>query len=110
MYSVEITPKAAEEIQRVVAEQNETTLYLRLKIVGGGCSGFMTKLDFDAKFDETKDVFIESNGVKILVDKRSLLYANGAKIQFHEDLNKRGFSVDIPVATGRCGCGSSFTV
>jgi iron-sulfur cluster assembly protein len=85
-------------------------MYLRLRIVGGGCSGFSTKLDVDPVYNEKNDNLFEHHGVKMVVDKRSLLYADGAVIDYHEGLDKRGFSVDLPQATGRCGCGSSFSM
>jgi iron-sulfur cluster insertion protein len=116
MGTITLTERAAEEVKRIVAEGKADdpnapeTMYLRLRIVGGGCSGFQNKLDLEPTINEKLDEVIEAHGVKLVVDKRSLLYAEGSTIDFHEDLNKRGFSVVNPQATGRCGCGSSFSM
>mgnify|MGYP001559831889 FL=1 len=116
MANVTLTERAAKEVIHVTEEGKASdpeapdTLYLRLKIQGGGCSGFTTKLDLDSNIDEKKDTIFEQYGVKIAVDNRSLLYADGAEIDFHEGIDKRGFTVNLPGATGRCGCGSSFSM
>ena len=83
---------------------------LRIKVQGGGCSGFQTKLDLDENFDDAKDIIYSVGDIKVAVDKRSALYLEGASVDFHEDLNKRGFVVNNPLAVSRCGCGSSFSM
>ena len=85
-------------------------LYLRVRVQGGGCSGFQNKLDLDAKFDEKTDQKFEFHGIEVVIDKRSMLYLNGAVVDFHDDLNKRGFSITNPQAKSTCGCGSSYTM
>ena len=85
-------------------------LYLRVRVQGGGCSGFQNKLDLDPKFDEKTDQKFEFHGIEVVVDKRSLLYLGGSVVDFHDDLNKRGFTVSNPNAKGTCGCGSSYTM
>jgi iron-sulfur cluster assembly protein len=102
---IEITDKAAQEIQR--ASEGQT--YLRLRVLGAGCSGFEHKLSLETECDEEKDVIFEVNGIKVVVDKRSILYVEGATIDFHEDLNLRGFLVKNPNAKTTCGCGKSFS-
>jgi iron-sulfur cluster assembly protein len=115
MSNVIITERAAQEVVRISAEQRDSDpkvpeqLYLRLRIVGGGCSGYSSKLDLDPEINEANDVIFEQHGVKVVVDKRSLLYVDGATIDYHEDLNQRGFKVDVPGAKNRCGCGSSYS-
>ena len=64
-------------------------LYLRVRVQGGGCSGFQNKLDLDAKYDEKTDHKFEFHGIEVVVDKRSMLYLNGAVVDFHDDLNKK---------------------
>ena len=64
-------------------------LYLRVRVQGGGCSGFQNKLDLDAKYDEKTDHKFEFHGIEVVVDKRSMLYLNGAVVDFHDDLNKQ---------------------
>lgn len=112
-----VTPRAAEEVKRHIADMQASgtpeatgSLYLRVRVQGGGCSGFQNKLDLDPKFDEKTDHKFEFHGIEVVVDKRSLLYLNGAVVDFHEDLNKRGFSVTNPQAKGTCGCGSSYSM
>jgi iron-sulfur cluster assembly protein len=106
-----LTEKAASEVRRIAAEQAAaTTLYLRVRVVGGGCSGFQHKLDLDETVNEKLDDVFEMNGVNIVVDKRSALYLDGVTVDFHDDLNKRGFSVSNPSAKTTCGCGSSFSM
>jgi iron-sulfur cluster assembly protein len=112
-----VTEKAAAEVKRYVAEMREGgqiekdgTLYLRVRVQGGGCSGFQNKLDLDAKYDEKTDHKFEFHGIEVVVDKRSMLYLSGAVVDFHDDLNKRGFTISNPNAKSTCGCGSSYTM
>ena len=113
---VTITDRAASEVKRHVQdvaadpEMAGQTLYLRLRVQGGGCSGFQNKLDLDPTFNEKLDHLFEINGVQVVIDKRSMLYLTGAVVDFHDDLNKRGFSVTNPQAKGTCGCGSSYAM
>ena len=65
-------------------------------VKGGGCSGFQNKLDLDPKYDEKTDHKFEFHGVEVVVDKRSMLYLAGAVVDFHDDLNKRGFTITNP--------------
>src|SRR5215207_9861157 len=105
--NVVITEKAAEEVKRIVADQQKEgageTLYLRLRVVGGGCSGFQHKLDLDPQVNPKLDEVFNVHGVDVVVDKRSLLYLDGVTVDFHDDLNKRGFSISNPQAKGTCG-------
>jgi iron-sulfur cluster assembly accessory protein len=108
---IELTEKAAAEVRRIVAEQNlPEKLYLRLRVVGGGCSGFQHKLDLDPQVNDKLDETFDIHGVPVVIDKRSLLYMTGVQVDFHDDLNKRGFSVTNPSAKTTCGCGSSFSM
>jgi len=108
---VVITDRAAAEVKRIVAEQDSgEKLYLRVRVVGGGCSGFQHKLDLDPAVNEKLDTTFHLNGVDLVVDKRSALYLDGVTVDFHDDLNKRGFSVSNPNAKTTCGCGSSFSM
>lgn len=106
-----LTEKAVDEIKRIGIEQNieDDKLHLRVRIVGGGCSGFQAKLDLDETANETTDIVEVVNGIKVAIDKRSALYLDGVKIDYLEDLNHRGFIVDVPGSKGKCGCGSSFS-
>jgi iron-sulfur cluster assembly accessory protein len=112
-----VTERAAEEVKRHVADvqaggsvEAGSKLYLRVRVQGGGCSGFQNKLDLDPKYDEKTDHKFEFHGIEVVVDKRSMLYLSGAVVDFHDDLNKRGFTVTNPQAKGTCGCGSSYSM
>lgn len=112
---ITLTDKAATEVKRIVFEQRQAgdlpeKIYLRMRVVGGGCSGFQNKLDLDPQINEKLDEVFELNGVPVVVDKRSLLYLGDVTVDFHDDLNRRGFSVSNPNAKSTCGCGSSFSM
>jgi iron-sulfur cluster assembly protein len=111
---ITITEKAAAEVKRIIADQsaegNAEKIYLRLRVVGGGCSGFQNKLDLDPVVNAKLDEVSEQHGVPIVVDKRSMMYLTNVTVDFHDDLNRRGFSINNPAAKGTCGCGSSFSM
>jgi len=112
--NITVTEKAAEEVKRIVADQQAAgtseKLYLRMRVVGGGCSGFQHKLDLDPQVNPKLDDVFSFHGIDVVVDKRSLLYLQGVTVDFHNDLNRRGFSVSNPQAKSTCGCGSSFSM
>jgi len=114
--SIVVTEKAAGEVKRIIKQQQEAgsfpeKVYLRVRVVGGGCSGFQNKLDLDPKVDERFDEVFEFHGVPVVVDRRSLMYLEGATVDYHsEELGRQGFSVTNPQAKGTCGCGSSYTM
>jgi iron-sulfur cluster insertion protein len=115
-----VTEKAAAEVKRIIAEQPAGAVpekvYLRLRVVGGGCSGFQHKLDLDMDTPERPavnpklDELLEFHGVPVVIDRRSLMYLAGATVDYHDDLNRRGFSITNPSAKSHCGCGSSFSM
>lgn len=112
---ITLTEKAASEVKRIVSEQQSAgnapeKVYLRLRVVGGGCSGFQHKLDLDPAVNPKLDDVFEMHGVPVVVDKRSLMYLSDAMVDFHDDLNRRGFSISNPNAKSTCGCGSSFSM
>jgi iron-sulfur cluster assembly protein len=113
--AITVTEKAASEVKRIIAEQQGQNgmpekIYLRVRVVGGGCSGFQHKLDLDPQTSEKLDEVYDFHGVPVVVDKRSLMYLDGAQVDFHDELNRRGFSISNPNAKSTCGCGSSFSM
>jgi len=112
--SIVLTEKAAGEVKRIISEQPSGAVpekvYLRLRVVGGGCSGFQHKLDLDPQYNEKLDDVFDFFGVPVVVDRRSLMYLAGATVDYHDDLNRRGFSITNPSAKSHCGCGSSFSM
>jgi iron-sulfur cluster assembly protein len=108
---ITLTEKAAAQVMRIIADQNvPSKLYLRMRVVGGGCSGFQHKLDLDEQVNEKIDEVFEFHGVPVVVDKRSLMYLDNAQVDYHDELNRSGFSISNPNAKGTCGCGSSFSM
>ena len=109
--SITVTEKAAQEVKRLIQGRPAgEKLYLRMRITGGGCSGFQHKLDLDTDTNPAQDEFFEFHGVPVVVDKRSLMYLDGVTVDYRHDLNRRGFRVDNPNAKSTCGCGSSFSM
>ncbi len=111
---IDITEKAKSEIKRIIEEitivdNNQKINYLRIRVVGGGCSGFKYILNIDDAVSEVIDETFKINEVDVVVDKRSMMYVNGAVIDYLDDLNERGFKVINPNAKSTCGCGSSFS-
>ncbi len=108
--SVIITETASKELKRVMEDQKmpEGSL-LRIGVASGGCSGFQYKLGFDEKYDDIQDHVSEQHGVKIAVDKKSALLLDGTTLDFHEGLERRGFTFDNPNVVKSCGCGNSFS-
>jgi iron-sulfur cluster assembly protein len=82
---------------------------IRVAVKGGGCSGLMYELDFDNEHRDTDRVF-EDRGIRIAVDKKSLLYLAGTTLDFSDGLNGKGFQFVNPNASRTCGCGESFAV
>lgn len=104
-----LTAKAAEKVKEIRAEENiEDTYALRLKVQGGGCSGFSYDLYFDLPQDI--DHTFEAHGVKLLCDQMSLMYLMGTEIDYVEGLHGAGFKFNNPNVKSTCGCGSSFSV
>lgn len=107
--SVVLTEKAASEVVRAKETQKYGPEYfLRVGISAGGCSGFSYDFRFDKEFDEKSDSKLNFHGVDVVIDRKSALYLEGTTIDFHEGLDRRGFTFDNPNAKKSCGCGSSF--
>ena len=106
---VALTEKAAEKVREIrQAESIEEAFALRLRIVGGGCSGFSYDLYFDQAGEGDKT--LDSNGVQIVVDPMSLQYLMGTEIDYVDGLYGAGFKFNNPNVKSTCGCGSSFSV
>lgn len=107
--AVKLTERAAEEVNRFRQEHNfDDSMMLRIGVAGGGCSGFNYTLNFDESYDEKADSKFECHGVPVVVDKKSALYLDGTTVDWHESLEKKGFTFENPNAVKTCGCGSSF--
>ena len=107
---IKITEKAAKEVKKIMKENKVPETYgLRVGVKGGGCSGLTYSLGFDAGSKEG-DTMIESNGIKLFIDGKSLFYLPGTLLDFTDGLNGKGFVFNNPNATKTCGCGESFGV
>lgn len=106
--AVILTQRAVKQVLKIKADENiPEDQFLRVGVKGGGCSGMSYVLGFDHKndFDETLD----REGIKVIVDKRHLIYLGGTVIDFKDGLDARGFTFQNPRASTTCGCGSSFS-
>lgn len=108
--SISISPVAAEQVKFQLEQRGTPESYLRLGIKGGGCSGFSYVLRFEDDPPRDRDVVFEEHGVKVVVDKKSLVYLNGSTLDWEKSLLKQGFKFINPNEKSSCGCGHSFTV
>ncbi|WP_226388758.1 HesB/IscA family protein [Penaeicola halotolerans] len=107
---IAVTERAKERILELRSTEGRTANdHIRVAVKGGGCSGLMYDLEFDSALKDTDQVF-EDKGVKIIVDKKSLLYLAGTTLEFSDGLNGKGFQFINPNATRTCGCGESFAI
>lgn len=103
-----LTPSAVEAVRAAIKEEGEEGDYLRVSVVGGGCSGYQYSLGFD-KESRPDDYTLEFDGVKVLLDSISSGYLTGTTIDYVSGLNGTGFKFNNPKAKKSCGCGSSFS-
>ena len=108
MAVIDVTEAAAKRIYALLEKDGKLESHrLRMKVVGGGCSGLRYELAFDDRLGET-DAQIESHGVTVVVDEKSALYVMGTTLDFVDTLNESGFKMANPNASTTCGCGESF--
>ncbi len=107
-----VSEKAKAKVQSLMTNAgiaNDPSYFLRVSVVGGGCSGLSYKLDFDNESKPMDQVF-EHNGVKVVTDLKSFLYLVNTTLDFSDGLNGKGFYFSNPNASRTCGCGESFAV
>jgi iron-sulfur cluster assembly protein len=107
-----VSDKAREKVQHLMQDaaiENTDEYFLRVSVVGGGCSGLSYKLDFDNESKPMDQVF-EDNDVKVVTDLKSFLYLCNTTLDFSDGLNGKGFYFSNPNASRTCGCGESFAV
>lgn len=102
------TDSAAAKVQKLIEEEAQEGLMLRVFVQGGGCSGFQYGFTFADKIEEG-DTVVENGGVKLLIDPLSFQYLVGAEIDYVEGLEGSHFVIRNPNAVTTCGCGSSFS-
>ena len=106
---VTVSEGAAKKLKSLIEESGFKTPFVRVAVKGGGCSGLSYDLSFDTD-QQTGDTLAENNGVKILIDMKSLLYLFGTELDFSDGLNGKGFQFINPNASRTCGCGESFAL
>ena len=104
---IQVTEKALSEIKRL---QENGKKYLRVKVMGGGCSGLNYSLDFEDAEPGDQDKVVDMDGVQVVVDSKSMLFLSGTELDFSDGLNGKGFVFNNPNAKRTCGCGQSFSV
>jgi iron-sulfur cluster assembly protein len=108
MALLNVTDSAAQQIKRLLDQEGKLETHaLRMKVVGGGCSGLQYQLAFDDQVRES-DSRIEGNGVRLVVDEKSALYLVGTTLDYVDTLMESGFKIQNPNAKSTCGCGQSF--
>jgi iron-sulfur cluster assembly protein len=106
---VTVSESAAKKLNSLIEESEFKTPYVRVAVKGGGCSGLSYDLSFDTQ-QNSNDTLAEDKGVKILIDKKSLLYLIGTELNYSDGLNGKGFEWINPNASRTCGCGESFSL
>jgi len=104
-----VSEGAAKKLNSLIEESGFKTPFVRVAVKGGGCSGLSYDLSFDTE-QQSADALAENNGVKILIDNKSLLYLFGTELDFSDGLNGKGFQFINPNASRTCGCGESFAL
>ena len=110
--NITATEKAQVKIAELMKQagiSGEASYFLRVSVVGGGCSGLSYKLDFDNELQPSDQVF-ETGNVKLVTDLKSLLYLIDTELDYSDGLNGKGFYFKNPNASRTCGCGESFAV
>lgn len=107
---ITVSKQAKVETVKLMKQDNlSENAFIRIAVMSGGCSGLTYNITFDTEVKEEDKVF-EDNGVKIVCDKKSILYINGTILSYEGGLNGKGFVFDNPNANRTCGCGDSFAV
>jgi iron-sulfur cluster assembly protein len=106
---IQITERAITKLRQVAAAEGVDTdaSYLRVAVVPGGCSGLTYDLGWDTTRQEG-DRLLEVGGLRVVLDKRSVLYISGTELDFTDGLEGKGFHFQNPQATRTCACGESF--
>lgn len=104
---INLSPVAAAKVSSLLEQEGRSDLALRISVQPGGCSGLRYQLFFDERTLDG-DVVTDFDGVGVVIDRMSVPYLNGATIDFVDTIEKQGFTIDNPNATGSCACGDSF--
>lgn len=105
---IRVTTSAAEKLNSLLTRQGRPQGVLRVAVIGGGCSGLQYKMDLQDG-PANRDILVQSQGVKVVVDPKSALYVTGSELDFSDALQGGGFKVKNPNAATTCSCGESFS-
>ncbi len=105
---VKVTERAAAKVAQLLQRQGRPGGALRVAVIGGGCSGLQYKMDL-VDGPANRDILVESNRVRVVVDPKSAFFVSGSMLDFSDDLQKGGFKVTNPNAVAHCSCGESFS-
>jgi iron-sulfur cluster assembly accessory protein len=105
---IQLTETASSKVAALLAQEGREDLSLRVAVQPGGCSGLRYQLFFDDRSLDG-DVVKEFGTVKVVTDRMSAPYLTGATVDFVDTIEKQGFTIDNPNATGSCACGDSFS-
>jgi iron-sulfur cluster assembly protein len=106
---VNLTETAVTKVQEILQALEPKPAGLRIAVVGGGCSGFSYSMAFE-NAPNMLDKTYSYGGLKVFIDQASLLYLDGAEVDYVESLEGSGFKFNNPQVKSTCGCGSSFSV
>ena len=107
-HGVTLTDTAADKVRSLLEQEGRDDLRLRVAVQPGGCSGLIYQLYFDERVLDGDATVGFGDGVEVVVDKMSVPYLDGANIDFEDTIQKQGFTIDNPNASGSCACGDSF--
>ena len=104
-----VSDSARDKLNQLLIEDNSGKEYVRVGVESGGCSGLVYKLDFDDSMDN-EDELVEHNNIKLVINKKSILFLAGTILEYSSGLNGKGFVFNNPNANRTCGCGESFSL
>ncbi|MDC3154349.1 iron-sulfur cluster assembly accessory protein [Bacteroidota bacterium] len=104
-----VSDNAKDKLNQLMVEDNSGKQYVRVGVESGGCSGLVYKLDFDDSMSN-EDELVEHNDIKLVINKKSILFLAGTTLEYSSGLNGKGFVFNNPNANRTCGCGESFSL
>ena len=104
-----VSDNARDKLNQLLIEDNRGKEYVRVGVESGGCSGLVYKLDFDDRMNN-EDELVEHNDIKLVINKKSILFLAGTILEYSSGLNGKGFVFNNPNANRTCGCGESFSL
>jgi iron-sulfur cluster assembly protein len=109
---ITVSEKALQHVINLMMESNITpdSHHLRVGVKGGGCSGLSYVMDFDNTIESTDETVEIDGGLKVVIDRKSVLYLYGTELDYSDGLNGKGFQWVNPNASRTCGCGESFAL